>query len=74
MQNKKIIFIFATTFCICTGIFLLTLTLYKQNKEFKVDEEKIQQSGYSYVHSKSKNRWREYKANNLLAPDDVYRF
>ncbi|MEI8389575.1 MAG: hypothetical protein WCG23_06775 [bacterium] len=71
MQNKKNIFIFATTLFLCLGIFLLALRIYKQNQEFKIDEEKIQQRGYSYVYSNSTNKWREYKANNILASDDI---
>lgn len=71
LRNNKNIFVFATIFFLCVGLFLLALAVYKQNQEFKIDEEKIQQSGYSFVYSKSKNKWREYKANNILAPDDV---
>ena len=71
MQNNKNIFIFATTFFLCGCVFLLVLTIYKQNQELKIDEEKIQQSGYSYVYSKSTNKWREYKSNLILASDDL---
>ncbi|MDD3012393.1 MAG: hypothetical protein PHC34_01655 [Candidatus Gastranaerophilales bacterium] len=35
------------------------------------DEERIIQSGYSFVYSKSQNRWREYKPNTILSPDDI---
>jgi len=43
------------------------------NEDFKPpsDEEKIKQSGYSYVYSKSQNKWREYRPKAILAPDDI---
>ena len=71
MHNNKNIFIFATTFFLCGCVLLLAFTIYKQNQELKIDEEKIQQSGYSYIYSKSKNKWKEYKSNLILTSDDT---
>lgn len=35
------------------------------------DEEKIKQSGYSYVYSKTKNKWRKYNSNDAFLPNDI---
>ncbi len=35
------------------------------------DEERIEQSGYSYIYSKSQNKWRKYSHNATFVPDDI---